>query len=359
MNIIGKNYNNGHILIIGSGIIGKFNAAELSQLGFKITIVDPDESGNGSSASLGILMGKIYKKRQGRSWKLREKTIELWPKWINLLKQYNPNINIEKPLVQLTTKTKTFEKMQEFITSHPFENIYLLNSESEILRNVQNIFSNTKLQGIISHSDGRINPQVLLKTLDIYLKQQKIKIIKKKITKIERKKDNWIAYYKNGEKISPNAIIICNSLKTLELIDSEQYQIKLRPVLGQAFELFYDNDSVDFLSLPKVFSIDGKNFIPVNKNKIIVGSTDEYNIEANEEYIDNFIYTLDNKPNWLNKKNISLKWSGIRAMPINEPSPILKTLEKGLILCTGFYKNGILLAPACSNWIKNEIINNL
>ena len=38
----------------------------------------------------------------------------------------------------------------------------------------------------------------------------------------------------------------------------------------------------------------------------------------------------------------------------NSPG-ILKSLEKGLILCTGLYKNGILLAPACANWISNEV----
>ena len=48
-----------------------------------------------------------------------------------------------------------------------------------------------------------------------------------------------------------------------------------------------------------------------------------------------------------------------KVSPRGEPSPILKSLEKGLILCTGFCKNGILLAPVCSNWISDEIENHL
>jgi D-amino-acid oxidase len=42
-------------------------------------------------------------------------------------------------------------------------------------------------------------------------------------------------------------------------------------------------------------------------------------------------------------------------MPDGEPSPIMRNLKDGLIICTGFYKNGILLAPACSKWVANEI----
>ena len=61
----------------------------------------------------------------------------------------------------------------------------------------------------------------------------------------------------------------------------------------------------------------------------------------------------------LDLKNIINRWFGIRSRPGNEASPILRSLEKGLIVCTGFYKNGILLAPACSNWISNEIENHL
>ena len=49
-----KNFQKSHILIIGSGIIGKFNALELSEQGFQITIADPQESKNSSSAALGL-----------------------------------------------------------------------------------------------------------------------------------------------------------------------------------------------------------------------------------------------------------------------------------------------------------------
>ena len=59
------------------------------------------------------------------------------------------------------------------------------------------------------------------------------------------------------------------------------------------------------------------------------------------------------------RNNITSKWFGIRSRPEGEPSPILKSIEKGLILCSGFYKNGILLAPACSNWILKEIEKHL
>ena len=55
------------------------------------------------------------------------------------------------------------------------------------------------------------------------------------------------------------------------------------------------------------------------------------------------------------KGKISKKWFGIRSRPDGEPSPIMKKLEDGLIICTGFYKMGFYWLPACSKWVTNEV----
>ena len=96
-----KSFQKYHILIVGSGIIGKFNALELSELGYQVTIADPNPIQNSSNAALGLLMGNIYQKRKGRGWILRKQSLEFWPKWIEFLQQYNRELNIEKPLIQL------------------------------------------------------------------------------------------------------------------------------------------------------------------------------------------------------------------------------------------------------------------
>ena len=64
---------------------------------------------------------------------------------------------------------------------------------------------------------------------------------------------------------------------------------------------------------------------------------------------------LDKKPKWLENAKITKQWFGVRSQPDGEPSPVMKNLEDGLILCTGFYKNGFLLAPACSKWVAMEL----
>ena len=350
-----KSIKNSHILIIGSGIIGKFNALELSEKGFHITIADPQQHKNCSNAALGLLIGQMYQKSKGRSWELRKKSNELWPKWIKFLQRYNKNLDIEKPLIQLTTEQAHFEKLSQFINNHPKRDLVVLEKESSILKSVSKIFNINNLKGIISFQDGRIDPISLLKTINIYLERKKINFIDEEVINIRKINNQWISTCKNNFKIQSDAVILCNSLDALKLIDLNRHNIKLNPVLGQAIELSVDEKEIDLLSLPKHFSINGKNFLRTNNNKIIIGSTDEYDIKPKENIFEELTDFLEKKPQWLNKNNITKKWFGIRSRPEGEPSPILKSLEQGLILCTGFYKNGVLLAPACSNWISNEI----
>jgi D-amino-acid oxidase len=181
--------------------------------------------------------------------------------------------------------------------------------------------------------------------------------LQEEIIKIRKSNNQWISTTKNNENIKSDMVILCNSLKAIDLIDSLSHNIKLKPVLGQAMEIEINDAEVDLLSLPKQFNINGKNIIPKSKNKLIIGSTDEYSTQPEENTFVKLTNFLDKRPNWLTKGKISKKWYGIRSRPEGEPSPIMKNFGDGLIICTGFYKNGILLAPACSKWVANEIKN--
>ena len=355
MNNEKNKFNKIRILIIGSGIIGKSNAFELSKYGFDITLIDHNEMHNSSNAALGILMGTIYQKRKGRSWILRQKSSELWPKWINILQRYNTKLKFDKPLFKLTSDLEKFKKLTTFANNYPNDELEIVEANSSVLRNINKIFKGNKLQGIISHQDGRINPRILLETFNTALKTKNVKTIKNQVIQIEKIFQKWNLKLQSGEILTGEIVILCNSLDSLRLINPEIHNIKLKPVLGQAIEIVHEEKNTNFLSLPKVLNVNDKNLITINDKKIIIGSTDEYNVEPDEFYINELLKFLQQKPNWLNKKNISRRWFGIRSRPDGEASPLLKSLEKGLILCSGFYKNGILLAPACSHWVSEEI----
>ena len=350
-----ENFQKPHILIVGAGIIGKFNAIELSELGYQITIADPALDKNSSSAALGLLMGNIYRKRTGRSWILRKESLELWPKWIKFLRTFNTELHIEKPLIQLTSNNAKFESLKKFVNENKNQGLEIIQKDSILIKKVTNTFLTKNISGIISHRDGRIDPLMLLDTLNIYLKNKRINFLNDEIIKIKRLNQNWIATSRNNHEIKTDAIILCNSLSALNLIGEKPHKIQLKPVLGQAIEICANSHEINLLSLPKHFNIDGKNIISLPKNKIIIGSTDEYREKPEENVFGKLTEFIEKNPKWLSEDKVSRKWFGIRSRPVGEGSPIQKNLEDGLIICTGFYKNGFLLAPSCSSWVANEL----
>ena len=226
MKSLKENFQKAHIVIIGSGIIGKFNALELSELGFQITIIDPNQLQNSSNAALGFLMGNMYQKRRGRSWDLRKQSIELWPQWITFLQKFNSELNIKKPLIQLTTNEEKFKKLEKFIYENNDQNLRILERDSIFIKNINKAFQTKNIKGMISFEDGRINPFSLLQTLDKYLKHKKVNYLQGEIIKIRKSNNQWISTTRNNENIESDMVILCNSLKAIDLIDSLPHNIK-------------------------------------------------------------------------------------------------------------------------------------
>ncbi|MFN5696943.1 MAG: FAD-dependent oxidoreductase, partial [Cyanobacteriota bacterium] len=62
-------------------------------------------------------------------------------------------------------------------------------------------------------------------------------------------------------------------------------------------------------------------------------------------------------PDWLRQARIRRHWQGLRPRPIGRPAPLLERLAPGLLLASGHYRNGILLAPATAEWIATRVEN--
>ena len=69
------------VSVIGSGIAGITTAFHLGKKGYKVNLIDPLINSeinnlspkNGTQASLGVLMGNVYKRSKGRAFLLRNK----------------------------------------------------------------------------------------------------------------------------------------------------------------------------------------------------------------------------------------------------------------------------------------------
>ena len=112
---------NTEISIIGGGIAGLTTAFHLGKKGYQVNLIDPTLNSeinnlnpkNGTQASLGVLMGNIYKRSKGRAFLLRKKSMALWKEWLSQINYSDKDSILEKPLIKLASSDKEYQSMIE------------------------------------------------------------------------------------------------------------------------------------------------------------------------------------------------------------------------------------------------------
>ena len=153
-------------------------------------------------------------------------------------------------------------------------------------------------------------------------------------------------------------MVICAAIKSSRIIESLGHNYPMVPILGQVLDLELNSEDAEWKNWPAVISIAGINLIPQGKNRLLVGATIEEGSQASEDALKKLKALNGKAPNWLKEASVVKHWHGIRAKPIGQSSPLLIQLEKGLILASGHYRNGILLAPATAEWVANQLAIN-
>ena len=194
-----------------------------------------------------------------------------------------------------------------------------------------------------------------MKSLD----QIKINKVDKNVIKINKNKKlynkSWSIYLENNHSMNQDYIVICSALSTQNLLKPLGHEILLEPILGQVVELELNDKTTNWSEWPAILNYQSINFIHHHPNKILIGATVEKGTKPKLLDKKEMLNMNNNSPKWMKSATIFNEWHGIRAKPISEPAPLLKELEPGLLINTGHYRNGILLAPACAEWIELKI----
>jgi len=353
------------IAVIGCGIAGITTAYVLRKKGYKVSLLDPkvnseisnSNPSNGSQAALGVLMGNINKKTKGRAFFQRKQSKKLWEKWLIEINKSDSKIKIEKPLIKLASSEKEYQSMIDISINKNEKKIELLSKESIDLWS--SIMEHKLIGGLISYEDGRLNPIKLLKSFMKILNKMKVNMVQENVIRIEKNinlmNKRWKIYFESDQYIYQDYIIICSALNTQKLLTPLGHTICLEPVLGQVIELELENPTSDWNTWPAILNYQNINIIHQKNNQILIGATLEKNTKPSFLCKQEMLDMNNSAPSWIRNAKVINEWSGVRARPLDEPAPLLKVLEPGLLINTGHYRNGILLAPYCAEWIGLKI----
>ena len=362
------------VVIIGSGIVGSSIAYQLSNYPqLDITLIDAKNPGTGATgAALGLLMGVISHKTKGRAWKLRESSLQRYQTLIPQLEEltglaipYNRH-GIVKLLFSPEEIAK-YEKLAEIRSQQGYElqiwDPYILKA------NCIEVDASAVAGAVYSPSDIQIKPTALT---NAFVKAASLKGVQclfgEKVEKITATDSSYSdsqdcreVHLKN-QTLSADWVILATGLGTSPLIESLGCHLDIKPVLGQALLVKYSNwqHKEDF---NPVITGNDIHVAPMPNDEFWLGATVEFPtnetpLVPNEELLTDlhnkavsFCPSLANAP-------IMLSWTGKRPRPEGKPAPVIEKLEnyRNIILATGHYRNGVLLAPATAELVAAMIL---
>ena len=382
-----------NVVIIGCGVVGAAIAYELSQVkGLNITVFEQKQPAQGStSAALGVLMGIISSKTKGIAWRMRESSIQRYTTLIPELEAITGrkipcnrqgivmllSENLERPLESGVEVLSEWEQLREIRQYQSWE--LQIWDQEQLQKYCPQVNDPQIIGAVYSPQDLQLNATALTLALVDAAQRNGVNFkfgvsvtgtetpppppptplhIKKGLG--EARKCNFIETTEG--KVTADWFIMSAGLGSTALTAQLDQIVNIRPVLGQALYLSLGH-SLGNPDFQPVITGNDVHIVPMGNGDYWVGATVEFpneqdQIPPNQELLaavrqQAIAFTPD-----LATAKVLRTWSGLRPRPEGRPAPIIDKLPgfTNVLLATGHYRNGVLLAPATATAIREMIL---
>ncbi|MHC5670556.1 NAD(P)/FAD-dependent oxidoreductase [Nostoc sp.] len=367
-----------NVVIIGCGVVGAAIAYELSLVkGLKITVFDrqpPAQAATG--AALGVLMGAISRKIKGKAWQMRQTSIQRYETLIPELETLTGRkipFNRQGILMLLSDFSPSLEGIsawEKLVEIRHSQGWHLEIWDTAKLQNICPQINHEKITGAVySPQDRQLDPTALTLAL-VEAAQQNGVTFKFGVAVLDTPTstpESSLEFCEQLEttegKIAADSFVIAAGLGSTPLTAKLKQMVDIRPVLGQALQLRVGHrlGNPDFQ--PAITGND-VHIVPVGGGDYWVGATVEflsngYEIPPNQELLESVREQAIAFWPELATATIVRTWSGLRPRPEGRPAPVIGKLPgfTNVLLATGHYRNGVLLAPATAYAIREMIIS--
>jgi glycine/D-amino acid oxidase-like deaminating enzyme len=356
------------VLVVGAGLVGLACAWLLQRRGHRVLLLDPCLDGPppedaGSRAALGVLMAQVFRRSSGRGWRLRRRSHGLWAEWIAALAAEGQTLAQRRGLLLLAADQGELAAQQRLASERRAGGIPLSCWNPARLRQLRPALPAAALGGLHSPGDGQLDPGQAMAALLRSARASGLETLAKRVCGIERHGAGWRLRCQGGTTLESPWLVLTAGLDTSALLEGLGCRIPTEPVLGQAVELELDPGPAAQLAgeggWPGVVVWRGINLVPrpdlAGGRRLWLGATLEPGRRGDGEALADLLSLGGDAPPWLRQAVVRRHWQGLRCRPRDRPAPVLEQPEPGLLVASGHYRNGVLLAPASAEWVAGQI----
>ena len=349
--------------IVGGGIIGCSIAFELAAEKLKIVVLDRQQPGREASwAAAGMLSPAPDSRRDRSLVPLAKQSLRLYPEFVRAIEEVSgkPVDYTRTGTLQIFTGASAEAERNAMLAEHRELG---LASEAISLADAHRMEPalNPDVRAVLHlPEEESVDPRLLMDSLLAAAANRRVKIrpgfsVASLIEEHDRCAGILAA---SGEKVHAKHVIIAAGCFSGEIAGAAGKLIPsnpTRPVRGQMLALRQAN-----LALRHVLRAERGYLVPRSDGRIVAGSTSEdagFHKSVTAGGVRKIVEAGLELCADLGSAEILETWSGLRpGTPDDLPILGLTNLE-GLILATGHYRNGILLAPVTAKLVKEWAID--
>lgn len=378
------------VLIVGAGVMGYGLAWRLSQTGRRVLIVDRGSpGGEASGAAAGILAAQIEARQSPALLALALASRALYPRWAQALaEETGRDIGLRRcGVLMLAQSDPALREADLAAQAALLEQQQTLGLPVEALtpadlRKLEPGLA-AAAGGLRFSEDGQVEPTRLLAALATAAGQRGVRFLQGEVQGIERApspgRDHTVLVRAESaaavQRLSAPQLVLCAGSWSAAIAGTPLSPPSVFPVRGQMVELFAAPSPLHHVCfghvpsrLSAALAADGRPaaqdpaaaghgyLVPRGDGRIVIGSTTErvgYVKAVTTAGLLDLLTLAETLVPALAQASVTQTWSGLRPGSADE-LPLIGPLRAAgspplppsLWVCTGHYRNGILLAPA-------------
>lgn len=331
----------------------------LQRRGHRVQLIAPDalaptpqENRSGSAAALGVLMADVFQRSKGRAWRLRQTSLGLWKRWRQELSERGCPIPFQAGLLLLARDPDDQQRLRQLLEQRRALGLPLSWWEPSRLRELELGGPPEGMGGLHSAQDGQLDPLAAMEAFRHDGLRSGLQLSSDRVVALERRPAGWRIHRQSAmTPLEVDWVVVAAGLASEALLSPLGHQLPLQPVLGQCLELAPATP----IRWPCSVVCQGLNLVPRPSGGLWLGATLEPGEQADPGLLERMRHLGGAAPSWLREATVIRRWQGLRARPQGRPAPLLEGLEPGLLLLSGHYRNGVLLAPGSAQWALEQI----
>jgi len=347
------------VVVIGGGVMGCASAWLLAKEGLRVRVLERSVPGaEASSAAAGILGAQIEAHEAGPLLDLALASRSRWGDWAERLRD-ETGIDVEyreRGVLLVARDASALDQIGARVAWQKAAGLEVEELGASLLREVEPALAGDLLGGVRFAKDARLNPVRLLEALHIAALRAGAEFTTGTyVTQVEQSENRARAVVlDDGSRIEARHVVVAAGSWSSLVGGLPLDRGSIRPARGQIVELAMREPILRHV----VFG-PGCYLVPRDDGRILVGSTLElvgYRREVTAKAVRDLLDAALKLAPSLEAATLGRTWSSFRPYtekghPLLGPTPI-----EGLVLATGHFRNGILLAPITAEIVRAVVL---